>query len=330
MKYILELGEPLVRTYPQHTNLFSILSRNSIYLDWFYSHFAALSCPETFPSDFDKIVNYFSYDQQYPFYEGSPFVSNYSEDRCSSAQIVDKLLDHIEQGRYIAVYLNDFYVPYRNFSEDYYHDLMIYGFDSSEGQFEVLGFDGRGYPSRQQLAFSDLIEAYRSTNNALEDNKLPFYMKKDWIYEFNENVSIPFDRNRFQFLLKCHQKSQSFAFETEDNYIFGMNVYDSLLEHLQMVEKHSVKLDHRAFYLIWEHKKIMNDRLRYMYLNHFADHNQSLLHQAELILNKAQIIRNLTIRARVVSGSISTIAISEKCKEMREMEERFIEDIMKA
>ncbi|MEK5163593.1 hypothetical protein NYE69_14805 [Paenibacillus sp. FSL R5-0527] len=327
MRRILDLGQPIVKTYPQHLNLFSILSRNDDYLDWFYSNFIQLSCPKTFPFDLGKIVNYFNYDKQYPFYGGAPFVQNYSENRSSATQIIEKLIEHIKNDRYVAVYLNDFYLPYRELAKDLYHDLLIYGFDVEKAEFYILGYD-KGYPTNQSIAFSSLYEAYKSANEAISSNKLPIYMTKDWVYEPNNDITVAFNKEYVVFLLKCYLESQPFVFETEDDYVFGLNVYDLICDHLRLVLETKTSLDHRAFYILWEHKKIMRDRLIYIFNNHYALRNENLLEQSIILERQARIILNLAIRTKITSSLDKINEMIKRCKELKCTAERFTENMM--
>jgi len=79
--------------------------------------------------------------------------------------------------------------------------------------------------------------------------------------------------------------------EMEREWIFGINIYDELRKCMMLISENEIGADRRPFFIINEHKKIMVNRLLFLYQTGFIKNYQvtnlynEIEIQTELMLN---------------------------------------------
>lgn len=99
----------------------------------------------------------------------------------------------------------------------------------------------------------------------------------------------------------------------KDNLDFGMQIYTTLLNYAKETLEHKVMFDIRPFHLLYDHKKIMTLRFKYLYDNqHLIELNQEHIDEFTAIELKAKILVNLAIKYNLtkdtsISESLQTL-----------------------
>lgn len=99
----------------------------------------------------------------------------------------------------------------------------------------------------------------------------------------------------------------------KDNLDFGMQIYTTLLNYAKETLEHKVMLDIRPFHLLYDHKKIMTLRLKYLYDNrHLIKLNQEHIDEFTAIELQAKILVNVAIKYNLtkdtsISESLQTL-----------------------
>ncbi|WP_238651772.1 hypothetical protein [Paenibacillus piscarius] len=218
--------------------------------------------------------------------------------------IIEFVIDCVDLDFYILLLVNN---KYLSVSEafgitDYYHDIFIYGYDLEKEVFYIAGNFTNGKYMRVTCSFCELNEAYIN----LEDD---FY---DWLfgvvlYKYRENESHKVDRDlwkRVKSLLKhyvecTHMSENDYAITTHydrENLLFGYDVYQNTIEILVNNMTVNENIDIRPFHLFLDHKKIMQERFKYLNANKYFDPSELDLVKIEKIVEMSEIHRNIAIK----------------------------------
>lgn len=149
----------------------------------------------------------------------------------------------IDRDSYVIINVNERYLPNREAYDksDFYHDLLIFGYDEQTKYFLTLGFDKNMKFCKYSYHFKEIEKAY-------------YYMKDEWNYEFfifhfNDEYTEFIDKKKIANHLEeycngvnTNGKYINLFLENLENSIeyvsnsyyesYGINVYDYLIERL--------------------------------------------------------------------------------------------------
>ncbi|MFE9275692.1 hypothetical protein ACQKLN_31075 [Paenibacillus glucanolyticus] len=262
----LELGKPIIHCYPIHLHHFSIINKNKKYEPWLYSNYIQISTPPELPYDRHKIINFFRYDEQEPFYGGtSPFMKECKLERIETIdEIVPSFRESINQDKYMNIFVDDYYLPFRRaYRKNHYpHDLFLFGYTDEKRVFHVLGFDQYGLPKEYEVDYQVLSKAYLSVNSLLKSE----YSESNWMacdYQMHYTdaeceLEIPRMVQLYQSFI------DSIPFDQMPWAINGAAVYPLLMEYYYQYYNSLTAYDHRPFHMLYEHKMLMLKRVDYI------------------------------------------------------------------
>lgn len=98
-----------------------------------------------------------------------------------------------------------------------------------------------------------------------------------------------------------------------DKLDFGMQIYTTLINYVRETAEHKDMLDIRPFHLLYDHKKIMTLRFKYLYDHrHLNQLNQEHIDEFTAIELKAKIIVNVAMKYNLtrdtrISESLQTL-----------------------
>ena len=123
-----------------------------------------------------------------------------------------------------------------------------------------------------------------------------------------KNIIYPFDISLVQEILGdyLNSKNTEHRFRMYDypleNQIFGMDIYQYLKKFYQLSLCESSYADIRKIYTIYEHKKCMKLRLKYMIDNHYIDEIDSILETYTILENTALTTCNLLLKYNITKN----------------------------
>jgi hypothetical protein len=262
----LELGTPVVYCYPIHLNHFLIITRNDKYEPWMYSNYIQLSCPPELPYDRTKILDFFQYDFFDPFYRTSPFLEETRVKRMeNSRDITGAYKEALDSGTYLNVFVDDFYVPFRQVHGKIHtpHDLFLFGYSDKEQVFYVMGYDAYGNPKEYAVDYGLLAEAYQGVNVLLQQEP---YRDSTWLIDDYRMKYRDADRglevSRITYLIKCFLDSASF--DEMPGTVCGTAVYGLIKEYYSNYFQSETEFDVRPLHLLCEHKTLMQKRAAFL------------------------------------------------------------------
>ncbi|MEK3834093.1 MULTISPECIES: hypothetical protein [unclassified Paenibacillus] len=287
------IGKPPIISYPVHPSHLSIVTACENHEAWLYSNYIQIACPPEFPQETNKVIDFFNYDTNAPFHNYSPYAIEMKENGfLIEKDIVVAIIQFIENGYYIKIYLDDYFIPFRKrvFHQNHTpHELFLYGYDSDLMIFHVLGYDEKSGFIEAQITFNEFKEAFMSANRLIRVDREEYHWMQ-YIYLYApQNADLAFDLKQVVSLLDAYLNSTSFQ--------EMRNVYEALKEFYDyQLQFHD--FDIRPFYLLWEHKKVMLDRIEYISKNIFK-------REVEYIVDAKDLQRDfLKLRNVVLKGNL--------------------------
>ncbi len=221
---ILPLGKPLIQTFNEYGNFFSIIHQeNSVnYKKLIVQYFTNLYCV---PEEYSKYENIFSFypDRHAQLLKECPLLENRMHFRKEVMNqeevIISKFAEFIEQGYYVTLYVDLYYLPC---SESYHkqhlnHKIMIYGYEKEKKAFLVIDtFRSFKYAS-SEILYSEFEQAFCGFDEA--ENK-----REDKIITTKyQDEDIDVDVNKLRELLQ-----EFYLVDESIPYVSGYHVYDLL------------------------------------------------------------------------------------------------------
>ena len=231
-KYILNIIEnPTLRELHNTAFSFSVLESNNLPKSWILENFSVLKYNQTLSYNSKFFLNWSCFNRRFVFYY----------DRMD---IIKKIISYIDRNYYIYMELNEFFIPnrpaYKKF--DFYHDILIYGYDKNEKILYTIAYNKDGLYKAQKIQYLDIIKAYKNYKHKYELKIMPFCISKNYNFNKFKHHSIKNNLKKMLYSSKKH---------------IGCNAYDDLLKHIDKIIRFKTQLDLRAFRTILEHSKTL-------------------------------------------------------------------------
>lgn len=267
----LPLAQSPILAYLHHAYPLSVVSGREDVKPWLYSQYVQLRCfKDVQAHKYRDLFNFYTTSSK--MYEIVPHlkverVSKSLITRWVGDDIVDFFTEAIDQGYYCIIYLNQFYkLKLFYFSNvEHIHELMIYGYDKETREFELYGFNGDDNLIQFRRSFDELIETFYAAPVEAE------WQEHVQLIRYNPDSSFDFRIENMAAVLEDYLAGADsslrfllWKFPVDHDSVFGIETFKLLLDMLDMVERDELFLDHRIYRLIWEHKRLMTDRLRFL------------------------------------------------------------------
>lgn len=305
---------PMITSWQWHATLFSILSDDDNAKKWLFSNYIQLRCyniTEIFTGDDMLLADMMpgsSSLKQCPYLITSAMTREMIESYCGD--VIDFIIKTIDLNGYIygvfdeAKILADVEVDYK-----FPHELFIYGYDMDQEIFYVGDFTFKDHYSFNTVSFADIKRGYEEIT-ASEDH----VFKDDFrghrglyvILKNTDTVCYDVDTKLIRDTLSEYLNS----LDTKDHFrmmrnrfndtTFGVNVYDRVLERIErQMESDEPDFDIRALHLMYDHKVLMLERIKYLMANGYLDYDEALIQNYELVVKNMITARNLLIKISI-------------------------------
>ncbi|WP_031341896.1 non-ribosomal peptide synthetase [Ruminiclostridium papyrosolvens] len=216
----------------------------------------------------------------------------------NNKSIIEFIVNKIDLGYYVTVYVDEYHLPEKaSYNKSHFvHPSLIYGYDNKEKKLMSIGFDTDGI-------FRELTFDYNLFTEAYEDGKQHYKEFAPWAEMEALQLLKPkrldkkynFAEEKFISEIGCHLQSSGTNGSRVNSLIsqeelqsiseikFGMDVYDVVLEALQTLSPNMITIDYRTLHLLYEHKKCIYERLRYVSENRKVDISGLLEEYSDLI-----------------------------------------------
>ena len=308
-KFSLPADIPEIIGYNHHAYTLTILKNSKNFEDWLYGNYIQLvyhSLPESrIPLDF---FGYLSYKN--PYIDFVPFSQTEFEE--SNCELIDFIIQKLKDEYYVYVSVDEFYLNCRSsfHKQHFIHDNMLFGFDEDIQAFDIIGFNGEKF-SLNKVLFSEFCDSISYINFAK--------VKKNIKFQFNI-------KEVFQLLCDFSQSNNTFLRNPippiPQNPICGLKTYDKFEE---MCYLYSNNGDIRVPHLLYEHKKIMCERIKYMQKNKYVASCDDIYNNYRKLEQLFLKYRNIILKEKIngdmdkvkkaiynINKELKSIIISEK------------------
>lgn len=310
----LPLTVPLITSWQWHATLFSILSDDENAKKWIYSNYIQLRCyeiQEIFTGDDMLLADMMPGSSSLklcPYLVYSLLTKEQIESYCGN--IIDFIIKTIDLGGYVygvfdeAKILCDADVDYK-----FPHELFIYGYNRDEEYFYTGDFTFQDKYSHKTVSFSDIERGYEVIS-AQEDHMFKDdYKGRRGLYVIiknTENSVYELDLELIKTTLREYLNSE----DTKDHFrmmrnrfddtVFGIKVYDKVLSQIdKQIHAEEPDFDIRALHVMYDHKVLMLERLKYLMNTGHLKYNQETLDAYKVVVDNVLAARNLLIRISI-------------------------------
>lgn len=221
----------------------------------------------------------------------------------SRDDILELMLQLLENKSYILTKSNEYYIPdrnaYKKFNFD--HENLVYGFDMEKQQFNIASYKNDGYYGGSLISFDEYFDALKY--NEFTD------------FTFNILTKVTDYKPRFD-IEKCssylcdYLSGSNRKYDlSQDKYCFGIDAVKNLYFYIEHIKGSEKELAVRYFYFLWEHKKLMYDRIKYMTENGYVKGKLNLYNEYYQVVNASEMIKNLSLKYNIKHDDNTLIRI---------------------
>jgi len=347
---MLPLAEPFTWCWSNDAHELSIMLTDPRSLPWVYSNYTQLFCQNilSYPH-LDLHLRFFEYHQNYEdwfYYTLAPqrllkmervFKGTLLK---NNVDVISFIVHAIDENRYAYTSVNDFFVEgrpsFQKEKDD--HDFFIYGYDLEKKLFHVAGYYGESEAyTTETIAFDIFLKAYLDTDDLDGKGVNPCYSS---LYILEPNFGRPFSLNvrliveHLQDFLSSSDTALrysafNYAKDMGEAYVFGIATYRVVAHYLSLIKDGKLPFDIRPLHLLWEHKKIMKQRLLYLRDNGIRIED-SLLDACDELVENTLTLRNMMLKFRF-SGQPKVIdKVLAGLEETRDQDEQFARSLLGA
>lgn len=323
-KVELPIIEPVFSTYHYQCMATAIISSNPSIRNWALNENVTMWCEKSFL--WGVTTPYLSV--QFSSYEENPHLEKHFFDLTDENIIFDQLVrKYMDNGYYFYFNkIDDFYLDGKTWYKErhFFHDGILCGYDQENKLYCIYAYDNRWKYTKLWIPQESFNDGIRSMRESGEKGYLYALKPMPERVDFNPTVVV----NN----LKSHINT---TFEvcppTDPTGATGLAVHDYILLYLDKLLDNSIpheRMDWRVFRVIWEHKKLMLERIERMEEALSLDSTARDLYK--FIVEEANKIRLLYASYHMKRRDSLLVSIKEKLIEIKNKEkeilEKFIEE----
>jgi hypothetical protein len=224
--------------------------------------------------------------------------------------VIDFIVKTIDLGGYIYGAFDEARMI-SNVSVDYKfsHELFIYGYNMEEELFYVGDFTFKDKYAYTTVTF-DAVKRGFDALSAGEDHVFrDDYKGTRGLYVIEKNTesryydldTVLIKRTLEEYLEGADTKSHFRMMRNRfDDTVFGVNVYDALKQRVdKQLHAQEPDYDIRALHIAYDHKVLMEERLKYLMANEVIAYDQGLLDEYNTVVEDMLAARNLLVRISI-------------------------------
>lgn len=324
--FILPVKYPRITCHPDMVALISILECIPESREWIYTNFILVEAFEIFEGyaqGTKDLVMVPGYDFSYfcPWIWRGEFNPATVNELCGD--IIDFIKKAIRQNNYLLIMVDESKINALKRSESFFHNLFIYGYDETAQQLLVGDFTFKERFSFEKISFDEFRNAYKnvlSVVNKLDGNGgvTLWHMHRDVSYR----LDIQFVKQRFVDYLNGYSYMNQCVkgyYQAPDNVI-GINVYTFLCEGMEKLKETTSDM-RKCLHNLYEHKRLMVERLEYMIKQGYISERE-ILNECKEIAKMAEVSCNLYIKFQLTQKWEMRDRIKELLREMKAREEK--------
>ncbi len=327
---ILPLSDPPIIGYNYLAYPLSIMANHDEYLPWFHSNYIQLCCSADFLEQGTMHFDFYNYDftvHPLPWLDIQRISRNLLS--ASYTHILHFLKDSLDRGLYVYLFLDEYYLSnkasYR--SNHFYHDNFIFGYDDGDNILHTAGFDKTGIYKNYRMPFVELEGAYNHVEIIKDelDYVHLFQFKTSGQYDFDVKLVI---RLLKEFIDSDNTSNHFSIFKNPKNQVYGIKVYHYMIEYLESLLVRKISYDIRPFHILWEHKKCMKARIKFIEDRYELQEMNIFYRLYEEIEQLADVIRITMIKFDITKNQQFILNNIGRIREMMQKEREVLGDLL--
>lgn len=324
------LAQPVITGYHYRAIPLSIIGTHDACFPWVLENFIQLRCYKSVV-DQHGMLDFVDLDMlHFP----TPWLDIQRIDRALFDRYLPDfkqfLTDCIQDGYYVHVYVDEFFVPNRSpFGKEHIpHDLLISGYDDEAAEFDVAGFDEQGLYKQTKITYQQLQEATSKDSPLLSvQNPLLLVRIKAADYPgFNVAKIVTW--------LTAYLHAEDYAghyttVALRDPFVYGLEVYEALCNYLQSGLDQYIELETRPFQMLLERSQLMQHRLMYLQECNYLPNAQQFIQAYKEFEKNAQATRNVLIKYQITGLEQLVQKMQNQLLTMQAKEREIIEEILR-
>ena len=320
---LLPIKHPPLTGYVHHAYPLSIILNNPASLPWLYSNYIQLHYDPT-QGNSALAFNFFHY--YYPHNGGfiCPFLKHmwFSKRMIVEFGRLDTFIkDSIDRGYHVYFFCDEHYIPNRSShlnGTHLAHDILISGYDEKSREYAMQGYDENGTYRLSKATFEQMEMAFRPSEHMSKDYHDNVQLfgagEPDWQFRLEPVIELLKD-----YVLSRDTSLRYGLRRDRRSDLFGMRVYELFQAYADAVLSCRQGLDIRAFHLLWEHKRLMLARIRWLMDNGWLPHDPRLIADYGQVERMAFEIRGHAVKT---AASQETAYMQTAVSELRSMEDQ--------
>jgi len=261
--YKLAIYQPRIKARLHHALPMAIVpEQDSLFDEWFYSNYIQLSCE---PGKYG--INQLNFHETYLWNHKYPHFQVISLTRHDMQVFQDDLTElvtrAISNGFYFHCYVDEYYTTLE--FQDKLHiirDILVYGYDLSEGIVHVAGYRKDHQFGIERMPISSFVESF----NMVGDHES--WAHDVYIYKRRTDIGYHFDKTNVMEQLDDYIQSRNSSermrgIANPHPFYYGADAVRTYFTNIEDSEI-SGKLSQVPLYTLWEHKKIMHQRIGFL------------------------------------------------------------------
>lgn len=303
MTRILPMAEPIIKCYPYHAHVCSIVGAQSEYhIPWIYNYYVQLSVINNLERVFVDYVTPYIYTAL-PCVKMNKLERNIALDLTNG--IINFIKYYIDREFYIYAVFDVSQIAAYRCGQFFPHDPLIYGYDDEKEEVYFADNYMYGRYSLGTASYSEIIQATKVLSEREE------MIDIDWAPEFR-CVKYTDKCSLFEFNIQMYINLLNDYIEQKDSVkrwrvpgiisraplerIYGIGIYSFMQDYIGVARNSGANLDRRAFYVLKEHKLILEKSLTYVMGDQWKSKYSLEWKMVEKDMQMATIMCNLCLK----------------------------------
>lgn len=245
--------------------------------------------------------------------------------------IIDLVCKSLQRGFYVKIYLDEYYVPYRFLykKEHYIHETLFNGFDKKNKKLFGISYvtDSSGYTFKEfELGFEDFLDSYKLADRiGVQANRIT-------LLSFNPEKNFEFDlkgvkQSIYEYIHSENSDLRYFEVSNpKKDYVFGLGIYDKLIDYYKDFKRQFSIIQ---LHNLYEHKKLMYERIKFMIENQYISENTDLLNLTKLLIENSLYCKTQGLKYFVTQREKDYKKLCDLLKQIKQQDEELMNDLYK-
>lgn len=279
---ILQIKYPIITSYTSDAHMLAILNNYPSTNEWVFNQYINLWGEEPVCNNNSLVLRFNSWliRRVCPYFNiNTLYTNNFNSD------IIEFIISEIDSSYYLYILYDQYYIPNSEayMKRHFEHEMLIYGYDTKEKIFYIADF-------YKNSKYTFTVAPFDCVENAIKGTLKSEQFSCDEIefcntnYKFS-NYLLYNSLNNFLYSKNTVAENENVILENAEleeiqkgRYTFGIKNYSLLIQSLSKLLHEKIDFyDIRPLYVIFDHKVMMCERLKYLANMGIIDFNDSII-----------------------------------------------------